>query len=131
MIRILKPGASEAEKFEADRKVRQTVEAILDDIAARGDVAVRELSQKFDKWGPESFRLTDAEILDLIATLPGQVIEDIRFAQAQIRKFAEAQKEGTLLPSNHSPLFAPDVEPALRTGIAAELAVLRNLLNQK
>jgi metal-dependent amidase/aminoacylase/carboxypeptidase family protein len=46
-------------------------------------------------------------------------------------KLAEAQKEGTLLPSNHSPLFAPDVEPALRTGIAAEVAVLRNLLNQK
>jgi amidohydrolase len=46
-------------------------------------------------------------------------------------KFAEAQKVGTLLPSNHSPLFAPDVEPALRTGIAAEVAVLRNLLNQK
>ena len=58
MIRILKHGASEAEKTEADRKVRQTVEAILEDIAARGDVAVRELSAKFDKWEPASFRLT-------------------------------------------------------------------------
>ena len=92
MIRILKRGASEAEKTEADRKVRQTVEAILDDIAARGDVAVRELSAKFDKWEPASFRLSDAEIRDLIATLPAQVIEDIKFAQAQIRRFAEAQK---------------------------------------
>jgi sulfopropanediol 3-dehydrogenase len=92
MIRILKHGASEAEKTAADRKIRQTVEAILDDIAARGDVAVRELSAKFDKWEPESFRLTDAQIADLIATLPSQVIEDIKFAQTQIRRFAEAQK---------------------------------------
>ena len=58
MIRYLKQGASDAEKFEADRKVRQTVEAILDDIATRGDAAVRELSAKFDKWEPASFRLT-------------------------------------------------------------------------
>ena len=57
MIKILKRGATEAEKTEADRKVRHTVEAILDDIAARGDVAVRELSAKFDKWEPASFRL--------------------------------------------------------------------------
>jgi sulfopropanediol 3-dehydrogenase len=92
MISILKRGATEAEKTEADRKVRHTVEAILDDIAARGDVAVRELSAKFDKWEPESFRLSDGEIRDLIATLPAQVIEDIKFAQRQIRGFAEAQK---------------------------------------
>ena len=92
MIRILKRGATEAEKTEADRKVRQTVEAILDDIAARGDVAVRELSAKFDKWEPASFRLNDGEIRDLIATLPAQVIDDIKFAQTQIRCFAEAQK---------------------------------------
>jgi sulfopropanediol 3-dehydrogenase len=92
MIKILKHGATEAEKTEADRKVRHTVEAILDDIAARGDTAVRELSAKFDKWEPASFRLSDAEIRDLIATLPDQVIEDIKFAQTQIRRFAEAQK---------------------------------------
>src|SRR5580700_1816361 len=92
MIQILKRGASEAEKTAADRKVRQTVEAILDDIAARGDIAVRELSAKFDKWEPASFRLSDIEINDLIATLPAQVIADIKFAQAQIRRFAEAQK---------------------------------------
>ena len=92
MIRILKRGATEAEKTEADRKVRRTVEAILDDIAARGDTAVRELSAKFDKWEPASFRLSATEIHDLIATLPAQVIEDIKFAQTQIRRFAEAQK---------------------------------------
>jgi sulfopropanediol 3-dehydrogenase len=92
MIRYLKRGASEAEKSEADRKTRHTVEAILDDIADRGDVAVRELSAKFDKWEPASFRLSESEINDLIATLPAQVIEDIKFAQTQIRRFAEAQK---------------------------------------
>jgi sulfopropanediol 3-dehydrogenase len=92
MIKILKHGATEAEKTEADRKTRQTVEAILDDIAARGDTAVRELSAKFDKWEPASFRLSNQEIQALIATLPAEVIEDIKFAQTQIRRFAEAQK---------------------------------------
>lgn len=92
MIRILKHGATEAEKTEADRKVRQTVEAILDDIAARGDTAVRELSAKFDKWQPESFRLSGTQIQALIDSLPTQVIDDIKFAQAQIRRFAEAQR---------------------------------------
>ena len=95
MIRYLKQGASDAEKFEADRKVRQTVEGILDDIMQRGDVAVRELSVKFDKWEPESFRLSGAEIQRLIDSLPRQVIDGIKFAQAQIRRFAEVQK-GTL-----------------------------------
>jgi sulfopropanediol 3-dehydrogenase len=92
MIRYLKQGTSDAEKFEADRKVRQTVEAILDDIMQRGDAAVRELSAKFDKWEPASFRLTPAEIRNLIDSLPPQVIDDIKFAQAQIRRFAEVQK---------------------------------------
>ncbi len=92
MIRVLKHGATEAEKTEADRKTRHTVEAILEDIGARGDVAVRGLSAKFDKWEPESFRLTQAQIDALIASLPDQVITDIKFAQAQIRTFAEAQR---------------------------------------
>ena len=92
MIKILKHGATDAEKTEADRKTRQTVEAILEDIAARGDTAVRELSAKFDNWEPESFRLTSGQIHDLISTLPEQVITDIEFAQAQIRRFAEAQR---------------------------------------
>jgi len=93
MIRILKHGATEAEKTEADRKVRQTVEGILEDIAARGDTAVRELSAKFDKWEPTSFRLSPDEIQSLIDSLPEQVITDIKFAQAQIRNFAQAQKD--------------------------------------
>jgi sulfopropanediol 3-dehydrogenase len=92
MIRVLKQGATEAEKTEADRKVRQTVEGILEDVSARGDAAVRELSGKFDKWTPESFKLSQSDIQALIDGLPSQVIDDIKFAQAQIRRFAEAQK---------------------------------------
>jgi sulfopropanediol 3-dehydrogenase len=91
MIRVLKKGFSEAEAHEADRKVRETVERILDDVAARGDEAVRELSAKFDKWQPKSFRLSQGEIDQLIASLPKQTLDDIKFAQAQIRRFAEAQ----------------------------------------
>jgi sulfopropanediol 3-dehydrogenase len=93
MIRMLKQGATEAEKTAADRTVRQTVETILEDIATRGDAAVRELSAKFDRWEPASFRLRPDEIQSLIDSLPAQVIEDITFAQTQIRRFAQAQKD--------------------------------------
>jgi len=93
MIRTLKQGATEAEKTEADRKVRQTVEAILEDISSRGDAAVRDLSAKFDKWEPPAFRLRPDEIQSLIDSLPDQVITDITFAQTQIRRFAQAQKD--------------------------------------
>ncbi len=92
MIRYLKKGAEAAETAEYDRKVRQTVEGILADVEERGDTAVRELSQKFDKWSPASFRLSQDEIQGLIDSLPAQVIEDIKFAQAQIRRFAEVQR---------------------------------------
>jgi sulfopropanediol 3-dehydrogenase len=92
MIRQLKQRISETETFAADRQVRETVERILDDVAARGDVAVRELSARLDRWEPASFRLSTAEVEVLVASLPRQVIEDIRFAQAQVRNFAEAQR---------------------------------------
>jgi sulfopropanediol 3-dehydrogenase len=92
MIRVLKQGATEAEKTEYDQQIRHSVEAILEDISARGDTAVRELSVKFDKWAPESFRLRPDEISSLMNGLPDQVIDDIKFAQTQIRRFAEAQK---------------------------------------
>src|ERR1700758_5634023 len=102
MIRYLKRGATDEEKFEADRKVRQTVEAILDDVMRRGDAAVRELSAGFDRWQPADFRLSAAEIQALIDSLPVQVIDDIRFAQSQIRRFAEVQRAA---------LRAVEVEP--------------------
>ncbi|WP_428538821.1 histidinol dehydrogenase [Rhodopila sp.] len=93
MIRTIKLGTTEAEKTEADRKVRHTVEVILEDIAARGDAAVRDLSARFDNWSPPAFRLRPDEVQSLIDSLPDQVITDIKFAQAQIRRFAEAQRD--------------------------------------
>ena len=92
MIRYLKTGKTEAEAAEADKQVRQAVEGILEDVAWRGDAAVRDLSARFDTWQPASFRLSDAEIQALIASLPERTIADITFAQAQIRRFAEAQR---------------------------------------
>ena len=92
MIRILKPGRSLDAKAEDAARVKATVEGILSDIQARGDAAVREYSQKFDKWAPPSFRLTQPEIEACFAQLTPQQIEDIKFAQAQVRNFAEHQK---------------------------------------
>lgn len=92
MAKILKDGISDADAYAADVKVQQVVAGILDDIRTRGDEAVRELSVKFDKWNPESFRLSDEQIQELIDSLDPQVIEDIKFAQAQVRNFAEHQR---------------------------------------
>jgi sulfopropanediol 3-dehydrogenase len=71
--------------------VRETVTSVIADIRDRGDEAVREYSAKFDNWSPADFRLTAAQVEDIVASLPDQVVEDIRFAQAQVRGFAEAQ----------------------------------------
>jgi sulfopropanediol 3-dehydrogenase len=91
MKRVLKEGiSSEASKSDAN-KVKKIVEGILSDIDQRGDGAVRELSQKFDKWAPQSFRLTDKQIQECIDSLPASTIDDIKFAQTQIRNFAQAQ----------------------------------------
>ncbi len=92
MAEILKAGKSDSELYEADRKVRETVAGILDDIRQRGEGAVRELSQRFDSWDPPSFRLSDAQIADVIAQVPQRTIDDLSFAQAQIRRFAQAQR---------------------------------------
>ena len=75
-----------------DAKVRQTVEAILEDVGKRGDAAVRELSAKFDQWSPPSFRLSTAQLDAIMAKVPPGTIADIEFAQAQIRNFAEHQR---------------------------------------
>ncbi len=75
-----------------DQKVRQTVESILDDVKKRGDAAVRELSEKFDKWSPASFKLSQADLDAIMKKVPASTIDDIKFAQAQIRKFAEHQR---------------------------------------
>ncbi|MAS33731.1 MAG: histidinol dehydrogenase [Anaerolineaceae bacterium] len=93
MARYIKQRINQHESATADHQVKATVEGIIADIRTRGEAAVRELSTKFDHWGPESFRLTQDEIEALIATLPPQTLEDIRFAQAQIRRFAQAQRD--------------------------------------
>ncbi|MDH3351991.1 MAG: histidinol dehydrogenase [Gammaproteobacteria bacterium] len=92
MIKVIKEGISQQAAADMDAKVKATVETTLSDIDARGDAAVRELSEKFDKWSPARFRLADEEIAACLARLPERTIDDIKFAQTQIRKFAEIQK---------------------------------------
>ncbi|AYQ31805.1 histidinol dehydrogenase [Runella sp. SP2] len=93
MIQQIKKGITYAESKEADRKVRALVEEMLENVAQNGDKAVREYSAKLDHWSPESFRLSDETIKKIVASLPEQVIEDIKFAQTQIRNFAQIQRE--------------------------------------
>ena len=88
----LKHGATSQTRSERDREVRDTVETILADVSARGDAAVRELSVRFDGWDRESFRLSDAEIERCMNSLRPQDLDDIAFAQAQVRNFAEIQR---------------------------------------
>jgi sulfopropanediol 3-dehydrogenase len=95
-IEYLKRGKPETERADDDAKTRAIVEAALDDIAARGDVAVREMSEKFDGYSPAAFKLSQAEIDALIAQLTPRELEDIRFAQEQVRNFAKAQRASML-----------------------------------
>lgn len=93
MITYLKQGKSDADVAEADAKVRATVEDILEAITKRGDDAVKELALKFDGYAPDDFRLSEAEIVDAMVKVADDDIDDIKFAQAQVRNFAEKQKE--------------------------------------
>jgi sulfopropanediol 3-dehydrogenase len=88
----LKRGAAAEVRAEADRKVRDIVEATLADIEARGDAAVRDLSIKFDGWDRESYALTAQEKQDCLDQLSGQDLKDIEFAQSQVRNFAQIQR---------------------------------------
>ena len=88
----LKRGKPSEERSQDDRKVRETVETILADIERRGDAAVRELSEKFDRYSPPAFRLSPGEIEALMARVSTRDMEDIRFAQTQVRNFAQAQR---------------------------------------
>jgi sulfopropanediol 3-dehydrogenase len=92
MARFLKRGRDADAVAEDDAKVRATVENILADIKARGDAAVRELSIRFDKWDRQHFRLSEAEIQACLDQLTPRDLADIRFAQEQVRNFAEHQK---------------------------------------
>ncbi len=117
MATWLKRGATAEAKADADRIVRDTVEGILADIQARGDVAVRELSIKFDGWERDNYRLEPAEIDACMAELTGQDLEDIAFAQTQVRNFAQIQRDsmkdievetlpGVVLGHKHLPINA-------------------------
>ena len=91
-ITYLKSGKPEAERAEDDAKVRKVVEDTLKDIENCGDAAVRDLSQKFDKYSPHSFLLTPSEIEAAMSKVSARDMEDIKFAQDQIRNFAQAQR---------------------------------------
>ena len=92
MAIYIKKGIEAGEIAQADAKVRATVEGILSDIETRGDRAIRELSRKFDNWDPQTFRLSDTEIEAAISKVSKGDLDDIRFAQSQVRSFAEKQK---------------------------------------
>jgi sulfopropanediol 3-dehydrogenase len=93
MAEWLKKGMDTEERRELDDKVRGVVEDALGAIEARGDAAVREMSQTFDNWDPEQFRMSDTDIERCVDSLSNQAIDDIKFAQTQVRNFAEIQKD--------------------------------------
>ncbi|AXN30786.1 histidinol dehydrogenase [Vibrio coralliilyticus] len=93
MARILKNGITEEASASNDAKVRQIVENILADIESKGDSAVRELSEKFDNWSPEQFRLTPDQIQACVDALDESTRHDIEFAQEQVRNFAQIQRD--------------------------------------
>jgi sulfopropanediol 3-dehydrogenase len=95
-VEYLKRGKPGAERAEDDAKTKSVVEATLKDIELRGDAAIRDLSCKFDNYTPASFRLSDKEINDLIASLSDRELADIKFAQNQVRNFAQAQRDSML-----------------------------------
>jgi sulfopropanediol 3-dehydrogenase len=93
MARHLKRGMDASAIKAADAKVRETVEGILAQVEERKDAAIRDLSKKFDNWAPKDFRLTPPEIERAIAQVPKRDLDDIKFAQAQVRNFAQKQKD--------------------------------------
>ena len=87
----LKSASKSLSKSDSDAKVRELVEHVIDRIREDGDAAVLGFSEEFDDWSPKSFRLGTSEIEQLISQVPDQAIQDIRFAQEQVRRFAEMQ----------------------------------------
>ena len=117
MPRHLKRGMDASAIKAADAKVRETVEGILAQVEERKDAAIRDLSKQFDNWAPKDFRLSPAEIEHAIAQVPKRDLDDIKFAQAQVRNFAQKQKDtmrdlevetlpGVILGHRHIPVNA-------------------------
>ena len=96
MIRHLKTAKPDTERAQDDAKVRKIVEETLADIEARGDTAVRELAEKFDNYSPASYRLSEEEIATIVAKVSPEDMADIKFAQEQVRKFAQIQRDSML-----------------------------------
>src|ERR1700749_4903509 len=147
--RYLKRGMDASAIKAADAKVRATVEQILAQIDARKDAAVRELSQKFDNWSPPSFKLTADEIERAIAQVRKRDLDDIKFAQAQVRNFAQQQKDtlrdlevetlrGVVLGHKHIPVNSigcyvpggryPMVASAHMSIVTARVAGVKNII---
>ena len=95
-ITYLKTGKPDAERALDDANTKASVETTLLDIEERGDAAIRDLSAKFDNYTPKNFRLTDQEIEGLLAALSERELADIKFAQEQVRNFAQAQRDSML-----------------------------------
>lgn len=89
----LKAALAQSNSNGSSPEVRHVVGTVISEVRSRGDAAVREYSEKFDNWSPESFLLSKSDIDDAIASLPDQVIEDIRFVQEQVRHMAQRQKD--------------------------------------
>ena len=117
MARFLKRGMDASAIKAADAAVRSTVEGILAQVEDKKDAAIRELSKKFDNWEPKDFRLTPAEIEKAISQVAKRDLDDIKFAQAQVRNFAQKQKDtmkdlevetlpGVILGHRHIPVNA-------------------------
>lgn len=92
MPRHLKSAQQSSAGFVSSPEVAATVSTVISEVRKNGDVAVRNYSQKFDSWTPQSFKLSQEDIDAAIAAVPAQTIEDIKQVQANVRKFAEAQK---------------------------------------
>src|SRR6187399_454282 len=117
MPRFLKRGMDASAIKAADAKVRETVERILAQVDEKKDLAIRELSKQFDNWEPKDFRLSPAEIEQAIAHVAKRDLDDIKFAQAQVRGFAQKQRDtmkdlevetlpGVVLGHRHIPVNA-------------------------
>lgn len=87
----IKKGISEKESYSIDQDTRTTVEGILNDVRRNKDSAIRQYSERFDQWSPKSYRLSDQEIEAHVASVPNDIINDIKFAQTQIRNFVQVQ----------------------------------------
>lgn len=149
-VRYIKRGKDAAATAEADAQVRATVESILLDIERRGDDAIRDLSKKFDNWDPQDFRLSQAAIEKAVSQLSPREIEDIRFAQQQIRGFAQIQRAsmkdvevetmpGVVLGHKHIPVDAvgcyvpggkyPMIASAHMSVLTAKVAGVRRIVS--